>query len=252
MQMRLTPAVKYLLIVCFASFLVQQTADQFFSANLTGLFGLVPASFVFQYRFWQIVTYSFLHGDVMHLFLNMMMLVFIGSELESVWGTARFLKFYFICVVAGGLAYLFLQLLSTGQALHIPMVGASAGVYGLLIAYGLLFAERTLLFMMLFPMKAKHFIWVLAGIEFMSTVFSPRGGVAGIAHLGGMAAGWLYLWGWRRFPDFWRKKGDWPLPGIRRERKSKKTDHLKLVVNRDKGRPKSSGNDDDDAPKTWH
>jgi len=258
MQIRLTQGVKFLLIACFAAFLIQQTADQFFNANLASFFALVPVSFVFEYRFWQIITYSFLHGDVMHLFLNLMMLVFIGSELEAVWGTARFLKFYFICVIAGGVAYLLLQLVSSGQSLHIPMVGASAGVYGLLIAYGLMFAERTLLFMMLFPMKAKHFIWVLAGIEFMSTVFSTRAGVAGIAHLGGMGAGWLYLWGWRNFPQFWQKK-HWPLTGRNRDRKSRKADHLKLVVNRDKGRhifgsKPGEGPDekDDENPKTWH
>ncbi|OFZ22431.1 MAG: hypothetical protein A2X94_01230 [Bdellovibrionales bacterium GWB1_55_8] len=246
MQLRLTKAVKLIAIICFAMFVIQQTADQFFGANLLRWFALVPSALMLDYRFWQVFTYAFLHGDVMHLFLNLMMLVFIGSEIEASWGTPRFLRFYFFCSISAGLFYLFLQLFMGGATLHTPMVGASGAIYGLLMAYGLLFGERVLLFMMLFPMKAKHFIWILVAVEFMSTVFSPRGGVAGAAHLGGMAAGFLYLWGWGRFLQI-RSKPFGQGSSKKTVKKKRSADHLRLV----KGAP-NDPSDREDGPKTWH
>ena len=109
MSIRLTPAVKALLIACFAAFIVQHTVDQFFNGDLLGWLALVPSGFVVDHRFWQLFTYPFLHGDVMHLFLNLMMLAFIGGELEGVWGTARFLRFFFLCTTSAGILYLLLQ-----------------------------------------------------------------------------------------------------------------------------------------------
>ena len=260
MQFRLTPAVKALSIICFGAFVVQQTADQFLGGNLLGFFALLPSGFVLEHRFWQLFTYAFLHGDLMHLVLNLAMLVFIGSELEAAWGTSRFLRFYFFCSIAAGLSYLFLQLFLGGQALHTPMVGASGAIYGLLMAYGLLFGNRVLLFMMLFPMKAKHFVWILAAIEFMSTVFSSRAGIAGIAHLGGMAAGWIYLWGYGAYLVMKRRRLDSQIPGGR-PKKRRSAGHLKLVTGREEGK-KDRGKDEsrdseyeddsDNSPKTWH
>jgi membrane associated rhomboid family serine protease len=233
------------MIICFVTFLVQQSADQFFGGDLLGWLGLIPSSVVIGHRFWQLVTYSFLHGDVMHLFLNLMMLAFIGGELEALWGTVRFLKFYFFCAVSAALFYLVLQLfISRGAGLNTPMVGASGAIYGLLAAYGVVFGERVLLFMMLFPMKAKHFIWVLAGIEFMSTVFSGRGGLASIAHVGGMAAGLSYLWG-RAAWIVWSKRRAATQALSGREKRKKAGDHLRLVIDNEKSDP-------DDKPKIWH
>lgn len=252
MQIRLTKAVKALLIACFSAFIIQQTADQFFGANLLGWLALVPSGFVIDHRLWQIFTYAFLHGDVMHLFLNLMMLTFIGGELEAAWGTARFLRYYFFCSVSAGILYLLLQFFVWGgQGLYTPMVGASGAIYGLLVAYGLIFGERVLLFMMLFPMKAKHFVWILAGVEFLSTVYAGRGGLSSAAHIGGMVAGFGYLWGrasWTVFNRDWRhwshrlERQD----SKRRQKRKKAAEHLKLVINND------SDTDSDDQPKTWH
>jgi membrane associated rhomboid family serine protease len=241
MPIRLTPAVKALVIACFAAFVVQQTADRWMGTNILSWLALVPSGFVLHFRFWQLVTYAFLHADPMHLFLNMMMLVFIGGELEATWGTARFLRFYFVCVASGGLTYLALQLLINGsEGLYTPMVGASGGIYGLLIAYGLIFGERVLLFMMLFPMKAKHFIWVLALIELMTSVFSSGSSIAGAAHLGGMAAGFAFLWGRAALIVAKRRRAEAPP-----KRKKRSGKHLKLVIDND-------DDDRDDEPKTWH
>ncbi len=257
MSIRLTPAVKALLIACFAAFIVQHTVDQFIGGDLQGWLALVPSGFVVGHRFWQILTYPFLHADVMHLFLNLMMLAFIGGELEAVWGTARFVRFFFLCTTSAGALYLLLQLFVWGGAgLQMPMMGASGGIYGLLMAYGLIFGERVLLFMMLFPMKAKHFVWILAAVEFMSTVFSGRGGLSGAAHLGGMAAGGAFLWGRAAWAVYKRRKGEEEAKRPKRRRGA--SDHLRLVVNRPGSRP-GLGDDDDQKkgpgggnPTTWH
>ncbi len=247
MQLRLTKAVKALSIACLAVFIIQQSVDQFMGGNLLGWFALIPSSFVFEGRFWQIFTFSFLHQDVMHLFLNLMMLVFIGSELEAIWGTKKFVKFYFICATSAGLSYLMLQFLFWGgKTLQAPMLGASGAMYGLLIAYGLIFGERVLLFMMLFPMKAKYFIWVLAAVEFMSTLFSGRSGLAGAAHLGGMVAGFAMLWGGAAMTVMKKRRQATQAVAAQVKRK-KAASHLKLVVSK-------PGDSDDDSknPKTWN
>ncbi len=251
LQLRLTPAVKFLLIACVGTFLVQQTADQFLGGHLLEWLALIPSAFVGEFRVWQLLTYSFLHGDVMHLVLNMLMLVFVGSELEGLWGTRRFVRYYLICVLTGGVFYLLMQLgIWRGLGLSTPLVGASGGIYGLLMAYGILFGERVLLFMMLFPMKAKHFIWVLIGVEFFSSIFSGRGGLGSVAHLGGMVGGFAALWGRAAFQAAQRRRGQ----GAERARskpKRKSGSHLKLIINNE--RPGEDGGDDaDSGPKTWH
>lgn len=246
MQLRLSPTVKILLIVSFIVFLIQQSVDQFMGGHLLYFFGLVPRGFMLEGRVWQILTYSFIHADPLHLILNMMMLAFVASDLEFHWGRKRFLQFYFFCAVAAGLLYLLLQLWIDRGGMDMPMVGASGAIYGCLMAYGLLFGERVLLFMMLFPMKAKHFIWVLAGVEFLSTVFSGRGGLSSAAHIGGMLAGLGYLWVQSRILAARRSQGQGG--GGKKSGRfgaPSKKKHLKLVINKD---------DDDRDPedRTWH
>lgn len=249
MAVRITPMIKFLLITCFATFIVQQTADRFYGADLMGWLALVPYGFVNGHRFWQIFTYAFLHADVMHLFLNLLMLVFIGGELEASWGARRFLQYYFTCSMAGGALYLFFQLLMSGDGLRTPMVGASGAIYGLLTAYGILYGERTLLFMMLFPMKAKHFVLILGGVELMQGVFGSTSSLlSSTAHLGGMVAGFIYLWT-RATLSISKKAGrKFSFAGTASKVFKKKT-HLKLVVSNEKKDPKNPTNSD---PKTWH
>ena len=248
MPIRLTKAVKVLLIACIAGFVIQQTADQFFGANLQGIFALIPADFALHFRFWQIITYAFLHGDVMHLFLNLLMLAFIGGELEASWGTIRFVRYYFFCSISAGLLYLLCQFLFARQGLHTPMIGASGAIYGLLMAYGLIFGERMLLFMLLFPMKAKHFVWILAAIEFLSSVFSGRNGLASVAHLGGMAAGFFYLYGTAYLRVQKKRRASGTTRSSRKSSKARKDGHLKLVINNEFERDRNAKDD----PKTWH
>lgn len=255
MMLRLTQSAKYLMIACGVAFFVQQTIDRFMGGNLLGWLALVPATVVMQGRIWQLVTYMFLHGDPMHLFLNLMMIAFIGSELEAAWGRARFLKFYFFCGVMAGLFYLLIQVFTSPASLGVPMVGASGAIYGLLVAYGIFFGERTLLFMMMFPMKAKHFIWVLAGIEFTTTVFSgPGGTIAGVAHLGGMAAGFGYLYVRARLMIANRDRAASGGPStVAKKKKSRRAGrHLKLVIDNEKEFEGDKDDSDKKPPRTWH
>ena len=244
---RLTPAVKVLLLACLGTFLVQKAVG-----GMVGLFGLTPSAFVFDFQLWQIVTYAFLHGDVMHLILNLMMLAFIGSELEALWGTRKFLQFYFTCVVTAGLLYLLLQVgVWGGAGLQTPMVGASGGIYGLLMAYGLLFGERVMLFLMIFPMKAKHFVWILMGVELLNSMDSQSRLASG-AHLGGMVGGFGYLW----FRALWQRsraqKGSGSSGKGAGSQRRKSASHLKLIINNEN--PGAGGDDESSGgnPRTWH
>ena len=238
MPIRVSETLKRLLVVYIAVFIVQNVVDQFMGGNLRGWFSLIPTA-VLHGRIWQVFTYSFLHADVMHLILNCLVLAFVGSDVEAIWGRKKFLGFYFYCTLMAGLFYLVVQLLlANPMMLSLPMMGASGGIYGLLLAYGLLFPDREMLFMMIFPMKAKQFVWVLAGIEFLQALFSGQGGLGAIAHLSGMGAGFAYLW--------LEAKG----MRVRKERAAnspkRASSHLRLI----KGEVPED--DDRQGPKTWH
>ncbi len=169
-------------------------------------FGLNPDRVIFDFWIWQPFTYMFLHShSVFHVLFNMLVLWWFGSELEARWGSRFFLLYYFVCGVGAALIYLLVlvgYLLVTGHVapLMSPVVGASGAVYGLLLAYGLIFGERVIYFMMLFPMKAKYFVMLLGLVEFLSLMGSGFSGeVANLAHLGGLIAGFIFLTGWTRW-----------------------------------------------------
>lgn len=257
MQLRLTPAVKAICIASLALFLWDHVVDPLLGMELTRWLGLVPMAVLSELFVWQVFTYSFLHADALHLFLNLMMLVFIGGEIEATWGTRRFLKYYSTCVGVGGLLYLVLQVFVKSEAgIYTPMVGASAGIYGLLMAYGILFGERVLLFMMLFPMKAKLFVWVLAGLEFFSGISGRGSWLSNAAHLGGMLTGLVYLWGATRWSIYRKQRaalGDLrDRLGLKNSKKFKKINHLKLVVDNPKDDSKPKSGSGSGEPPTWH
>jgi membrane associated rhomboid family serine protease len=143
---------------------------------------------------WQLITYSFLHFQLLHLLFNALALWMFGSQLESDWGSRRFNEFYFFCTVAAALttvavSYTHLPGLSPLQ----PTIGASGGIYGLLVAFGMIYGENEIMmFPLPFMIKAKYFVW---GIVFLTLVgaIQETGGVANFAHLGGLLFGYLYL-----------------------------------------------------------
>jgi membrane associated rhomboid family serine protease len=251
MPIRLSYSVKILIAGLFAVFIVQQTGDQFFGTHLLGLLGLNSVNFFHHKAFWQLFTYSWVHVDVTHLFLNLLMLALIGTELELAWGSFQFLKYYFFCSFASGVVFLLMhRLVLGGSGADSMLIGASGALYGLLTAYGLIFGERVLLFMMLFPMKAKHFVWVLALVQLMTTVYSPGGGWASLAHLAGMAAGLVYLW--VRVRLILAQKNTPLLSRSKRFLTPRKRAHyLKLVVNK-RSDLDQLDTSSEDHPKTWH
>lgn len=153
---------------------------------------------------WQMISYSFLHGSLGHLFFNMFALWMFGMQVENRWGSDRFGIFYFSCVLGAALTHLlFVPSAQTSvmggsftQA-AIPTVGASGGVYGILLAFGMMFPNQPIYLWFLFPIKAK---WLVAGfgaLELYSAVTGTSAGVANFAHLGGMVFGFLLIQYWR-------------------------------------------------------
>lgn len=204
MSVPLTPVVKKLIIanVVFwvGGILVLQNMI-LHNSLVVELFGLAPARVLHSFWIWQFVTYMFLHsgGSVFHILFNMLALWWFGAELEQRWGPKFFLSYYLICGVGAGLIYAIGTIvygLVSGNPLpmEVPLVGASGATYGLLLAYGLLFGERMIYFMMLFPMKAKYFTMIIGAVELvtlMDTGFNSQ--VANLAHLGGIAVGFVTL-----------------------------------------------------------
>lgn len=196
---RFPVGLKWLLIVNIAIFVVSILSDRIVAPFL-GNFTLVPAQVVQEFAIWQLVTYMFLHAGFMHILWNMLALWMFGTELERLWGTAKFLRFYFICGIVAGLTVVVCAYIFGGTELR--TLGSSGAIYGVLIAYGLMFPEQTILFGFLIPMKSKYFVMIIGGIVFlqsyMATIGGSRGsGVAVLAHLGGLATGYLLLRGRR-------------------------------------------------------
>jgi membrane associated rhomboid family serine protease len=145
---------------------------------------------------WQLVTYSFLHGSLMHLLFNMLALYMFGSDIERVFGSRRYTFYYFTCVIAAALAQLIVS--AAADSPPYPTVGASGGVFGLLLAFGLYFPRRMV--MLIFPpipMPAWLFVTLYGLLELFLGVTGTQQGVAHFAHLGGMLGGYLLIRSWR-------------------------------------------------------
>lgn len=199
----LTPMVRAIIIACTAVW-VLQFALYLADFAIEPWLGLVPFA-VFHGFVWQPLTYMFLHqaSDPFHLLFNMLMLWMFGGELERFWGSRRFLRFYLICGLGAGLITVLFNGLVLPRAARLATVGASGAIYGLFVAYGVIFAERIVLFMMLFPMRARTMAWVMMAVTFCSTLAQPLGGVAHIAHLGGGLVGYLLVKRAWRLRELW-------------------------------------------------
>ncbi len=145
---------------------------------------------------WQLVTYGFLHGNLTHIFFNMFGLWMFGRELEGMMGQKRFLTYYFTCVIGAGLVQLLVA--GTQDGLY-PTVGASGGVFGILLAYGMAFPNRMVMLMFPpIPMKAKYFVIMLGLFELSIGFSGVKNGIANFAHLGGMLFGFVLIKYWGR------------------------------------------------------
>jgi membrane associated rhomboid family serine protease len=187
-------ATRTILIATVGAYVIQRLSDAFFVQQ----FALWPLGEWF--RPWQLVTYAFLHGGTLHLFLNMFALYMFARELELMWGARRFALFYFASVLAAAATQL--AVMYASGATH-PTVGASGGIFGVLLAYAMYFPHQriTLLFPPI-PMPAWLFVTVYGAIELTLGVTGTLEGVAHFAHLGGMLGGALMIAYWRATRQF--------------------------------------------------
>ena len=164
---------------------------------LTSLFGLHPSSVVWPHLWiWQLGTYMFLHGGVFHILFNMLALWMFGTELERIWGTRYFLKFYFVTGIGAGILTVLFSLLpfTVSQQVHdANVIGASGAIYGLLLAYALYFPDRPIYMYLVFPIPAKYFVLIMGILAFYSSVSGANGGIANATHRGGLLVAYLYL-----------------------------------------------------------
>jgi membrane associated rhomboid family serine protease len=185
----LPSVTKALLLANVAVFCISRFTGVWF----THLFALWPAGGGFLP--WQLVSYAFLHGSVTHLFFNMLGLWMFGAELERLWGQRRFMQFYLACVLSAALVQLVVAALN---GFVYPTVGASGALFGLLLAFGMTFPDRTIVPLLPpIPMKAKTFVALYGGLELLFGVTGTVSGIAHFAHLGGMLGGYLMIRYWR-------------------------------------------------------
>ena len=194
--------VKWLLISNVGVFLLTSLFGRWLVNDLP-LLDLAPVAVVKHFALWQLVTYLFLHGSVSHLLFNMLALWMFGVPLERTWGTRRFLKYYFLCGIGAGLCDVALHA-ATGNW-NTRTIGASGAIFGLLMAFGVLFPNQTVLMDFLFPIKAKYMVMIYGAVALYASFQSSNDGVSNIAHLGGMIFGYIYLKG--RVPHI--SFGDW-------------------------------------------
>jgi len=195
--------VIYLIMVIFQ-------AQNFFAFN----FGLVPYAVLKKGYIWQFFTYMFIHGGFGHIFWNMFVLWMFGMEIENYWGKREFYKFYLITGVGSGL----ITMLFSAHS-DIPVVGASGAIYGVLVAFAMLFPERYIYFYFLIPIKAKYFAIIMVVITFFSTLSPGTGNISHLTHLGGLVIGYLYLARYKLLSGWHRRTGSanwhWPRPKIK-------------------------------------
>jgi membrane associated rhomboid family serine protease len=172
------------------------------SIDLVAVLGLVPALVIHRLWIWQPVTYMFLHAGLFHILFNMLALWMFGTELERMWGTRFFLKFYFVTGVGAGVLTILVSLIGfgfTNTIYVVPTIGASGAIYGLLVAYALYFPDRRIYMYFLFPVPARTFVLIMGAIALYLSL-ADAGGVANATHLGGLLVGYLYLKGSRIHP----------------------------------------------------
>lgn len=197
------PVIKNLLFLNVLVFMVQLVEST--NLLLTQWFALWPIGVNFWP--WQLLTYGFLHGGFSHLFFNLLALWMFGVRIENAWGSQRFGLYYFACVIGAGLLQLLVALV-TGEVY--PTVGASGGVFGLLLAFGMMYPHEPIYLYFFVPVKAKWFVIGYGVLELYAGFTGSMPGVAHFAHLGGMLFGFLLLQYWRgKLPPQPRQRMYW-------------------------------------------
>jgi membrane associated rhomboid family serine protease len=191
----LTPAVRMLLYVNIGMYVLSLVVPR-----IVDYLGLIPKQVIKAYWLWQPVTYMFLHArNPTHILFNMLILWMFGIELERMWRTKFFVKYYFVTGVGAGLVSVAIAMLpfsATSATYDANIIGASGALYGLLLAYALYFPDRPILMFLFFPVPAKYFVMILGAIAFITSI-EGGGRVAATTHLAGLVVGYIYLQGGR-------------------------------------------------------
>tara|TARA_B110000438_G_scaffold302584_1_gene360720 strand:+ start:1350 stop:2177 length:828 start_codon:yes stop_codon:yes gene_type:complete len=226
----LTDAIKILVSINFIIFILQTVSSS--ESLFFPLFGLVPKLVWSELMLWQPLTYMFLHGGVWHVLINMFVLWMFGSELERLWGKNRFLKFYFFTGIGAGLATMIFSFNSIT-----PIVGASGAVYGILLAYGLIYPNRKIYLYGIIPIKSIWFVIAVGLLAFISSI-NNNSNVSHFTHLAGMIVGYLILKNPFHFKDIWfsiqKKSIERKLKRERREESERKVIEIDLNIILDK------------------
>ena len=165
-----------------------------YSPMMVYYFGLTPAIILTKYYVWQLCTYMFLHGNFFHIFLNMYALMLFGIPVEQLWGSKKFVIYYFFTGIGAGITIFIINTVMGGSGLFVPTIGASGAVFGLLLAFGVLFPDVELLVFFFIPMKAKFLVILYGGIEFMSLLSAgTESSVSHVGHLGGLVCGLIFF-----------------------------------------------------------
>ncbi|HWQ82504.1 MAG TPA: rhomboid family intramembrane serine protease [Ignavibacteria bacterium] len=209
------PVIKYLLISNIAIFLLEFFFLDFLKVGRTSVGEVFLKNFaLFGYdspffRPWQVFTYMYMHGSFSHLFFNMFALWMFGMELENLWGSKTFFIYYTVCGIGAGLANAFLAPLFTSLPPNVPTVGASGSIYGVLIAFGMLFPNRYIYIYFMLPLKAKYLVIIYMAVEVFAVASQSQSGIAHVAHLGGAVVGFLYVYFYlNRGPRKFSRTGD--------------------------------------------
>ena len=190
------PVTTSLIIANVAMFLLESVAPGLLSSLALWPLGAGHGGGGSTFAPWQLVTYAFLHGGLFHLAFNMFALYMFGGAIERVFGTQRYLAYYVVCVISAAVTQLIVSWM-TGA--FYPTIGASGGVFGLLLAYAIYFPNnRIILLFPPIPMPARVFVVIYAVLELYLGVTGTQEGVAHFAHLGGMIGGFAMLRLWRR------------------------------------------------------
>jgi membrane associated rhomboid family serine protease len=163
------------------------------------------------FQIWQLLSYGFLHGSLLHLSLNLFAMWMLGVQLENAWGSRLFAIYYLVCVLGAGLIQLVVASHGVLNAEIYPTIGASGGVFGILLAFGMMFPNQRLIFLLLpVPIRAKYFVIGYGAFELFAGITGTTAGIAHFAHLGGMLFGLLLIQYWRgRLPIRPRRRVFW-------------------------------------------
>jgi len=196
MPFDLPPVTRALLIANVAIYLVQMLTGDLLIAHFA-LWPLGPSPYSdVSFEIWQVVTYAFLHGSLTHIAFNMLALWMFGGPIERLFGSRPFALYYFVCVIGAAVAQLLVVAYSTGG--FYPTLGASGGVMGLLLAFGMMYPQARVMALFLpIPIPAWLFVILYGALELFLGVTGTQAGVAHFAHLGGMAIGFVMIQYWR-------------------------------------------------------